>query len=174
MCFQLRCQSYMCTFPSSACSCDACRRPLFLWRDAVVLEDAAAGRFCFVPLTCKIKFNVLIRICWAPSISSPQKGTSVVVSVIDLKPIKFRISVNERVESSVWWEEPPSGGRSLTASSLSPTERSNLHLSECKSFYFCDFDVFCILVVWMLLVSCLLICSDHLLLIISSDQRDGD
>lgn len=119
MCFQLRCQSYMCTFPSSACSCDACRRPPFLWRDAVVLEDAAAGRFCFVPLTCKIKFNVLIRICWAPSISSPQKGTSVVVSVIDLKPIKFRISVNERVESSVWWEEPPSGGRSLTERLLS-------------------------------------------------------
>lgn len=119
MCFQLRCQSYICTFPSSACSCDACRRPLFLWRDAVVLEDAAAGRFCFVPLTCKIKCNVLIRICWAPSISSPQKGTSVVVSVIDLKPIKFRISVNERVESSVWWEEPPSGGRSLTERLLS-------------------------------------------------------
>lgn len=119
MCFQLRCQSCICTFPSSACSCDACRRPLFLWRDAVVLEDAAAGRFCFVPLTCKIKFNVLIRICWAPSISSPQKGTSVVVSVIDLKPIKFRISVNERVESSVWWEEPPSGGRSLTERLLS-------------------------------------------------------
>lgn len=153
---------------SQQCLFMTCWRPLFLWRDAVVLEDAAAGRFCFVPLTCKIKCNVLIRICWAPSISSPQKGTSVVVSVIDLKSIKFRISVNERVESSVWWEEPN------RASSLSPTERSNLHLSECKSFYFCDFDVFCILVVWMLLVSCLLICSDHLLLIISSDQRDGD
>lgn len=104
---------------SQQCLFMTCRRPLFLWRDAVVLEDAAAGRFCFVPLTCKIKFNVLIRICWAPSISSPQKGTSVVVSVIDLKPIKFRISVNERVESSVWWEEPPSGGRSLTERLLS-------------------------------------------------------
>lgn len=121
---------------SQQCLFMTCRRPLFLWRDAVVLEDAAAGRFCFVPLTCKIKFNVLIRICWAPSISSPQKGTSVVVSVIDLKPIKFRISVNERVESSVWWEEPPSGGRSLTASSLSPTERSNLHLQNVKVFIF--------------------------------------
>lgn len=169
MCFQLRCQSYMCTFPSSACSCDACRRPLFLWRDAVVLEDAAAGRFCFVPLTCKIKFNVLIRICWAPSISSPQKGTSVVVSVIDLKPSEWTCWIIRLVGgASVWWEEPN------RASSLSPTERSNLHLSECKSFYFCDFDVFCILVVWMLLVSYLLICSDHLLLIISSDRRDGD